>query len=506
MAAAPRPIISIIRDNQSTLTLDTEPGAKLPPIGIPATTYDERFNFNLSRGANISANVGNFQGIDRTQCQFGYWNNDEFSFPDESSMVYYTVFFIIGSGLGDEVYSINLCCKLPKYIYDIFNNTAINPALFNDSNDADAARASQASFAQLLCDIMNNYSVACAQANENFFNLFPGGFWSSAGYNTIGNTVLGSINPLTYFAAYGITPRFQPIIGPSFVGITFSNTTPLDFVANGGTGLTMEFFFQDGAFSIYNNSDGAFATGMGFYTNDNQHRYRINLNADTGIPSTNNDPGLIASGLDFEIRDNVFFGPFSTRERLFLDEYSGCSFRVEEAPGVICFYFAYTAPRSTSLLPSRYYCLSIPEIAAAQTLTDFSNGRGVTSYNSGVIAATVHDRNRWHEDPTELHQSIKSLDKFLSYQTLSFTMANDRGRFLTGTETTLPPFATPATSYLADYTAATGPLFSFARFDVPCCFLPPAPSPHVYPINPTFARVPPGSSMVYFSTARTTGN
>lgn len=488
------PIISVQDDNQSTLTIDTSSnGVSAGPVS--GTNQWE--NYNPTRGWDIVAPINSMNEVERTQCQFGYWNNDEFSFNDATGMVYFCV------NLTDAVVfpvpsyiTTALCCKIPKKAWSTFGlENLAGGAQWQELTPGEAARNAQQSLAKLICYYMNNHAVEVRMAP-----VTPAGRnWKDALYVDADGGV-GAYN--AGFVASGL--NFTP-------GGTATSVTTQNFItAEVAGGWTVRWYFMDGPYSIYNTRGGAFSSGLGNYARNmsvntvslgvippgtavttskmtSPYTYLYNV-----LPNALPDSGLpVYFPVDGSNQTAYNFPATTVPVKMSKAQWSERVLKLRLQLGL-----GINAPfqRSTTLLNSKYYIAVCDDLFEGSTVSHNGNGR-MPSQVMGVIEATAEKRNEWAEYTGRAIHPVQAVSN--AVQVVNYTFQNDRAEPLVCMSNMAFPRVPPNIPVFAQ-----GDLVHFPDFEWMNMYFEATDPAGTFPIIASPARVQAETFVAAFQTAR----
>ncbi len=492
-------LIAIQDDNQSTLTIDTSSN---PVSAGPVTSGDEQYaNYNETRGWDITANINSMTSVERTQCQFGYWNNDEFSFNDSTGMIYFMVNLQAAS--PNLYLSTILCCKLPKMPWSTFGlENTTGGGQWQELTPGEAARNAQQSLAKVICYYMNNHAVEVYQAPVSV----PGTNWKQAGYvDALGGTAVY----LTRFSASNLT--FVP-------GGTNTQVITQNFIeASVAAGWTAQVYFMDGPFSIYNTRGGAFSSGMGTYVGSNiVKQYTTGAlppvgSGFIGATTTVSSPfpylfNWSGSASPFT-KPAIGYFPVRTDVQT-VYSYLGIPYTpsmnstqmVQKMAQLAAFFGPGTSipfERATTLLNSKYYIASSDDLYYGSTLAHTSNGK-MPSQVMGVLEATADGRNVWGEYSAQAIAPVQQTSS--SVQVINYDFQNDQAEPLVCMSNVAFPLAPPTIPAFVQ-----GDLAHLPDFEWVSMYFESTDKAGTFPIIPSPARLASETHVAAFQTARRPG-
>lgn len=408
-------LISVQDDNQSTLSIDTSSNdVSAGPTSSGASQFE---NFNQTRGWDIVASINSMSAVERTQCQFGYWNNDEFSFNDSTGMVYFMV-NLQGGGFATYI-TIPLCCKIPKKAWSTFGlKNLAGGAQWQELTPGEAARNAQQSLAKIICYYMNNHAVEIRQAAISQ----TGVNWKDPLYVDADGGV-GAYN--AGFAASALTF----VTGGTATAVTTQNFITAEVAG----GWEVSFYFLDGPFSIYNTLGGAFSSGLGNYARGSVVT-QVKLDTWAGITAstTQLSPFPYLANLSRRLGNPTYlqasggnqtaynFAATTVPVKITLIQYIA---RVNKLKLYVGDGACAPFPRATTLLNSKYYMAVCDDLFEGATVSHNGNGR-MPSQLMGVIEATAEKRNEWAEYVGEAVHPVQQVVN--SLQVVNYTFQNDQ--------------------------------------------------------------------------------
>lgn len=486
------PIISVQDDNQSTLTIDTSSNGV---SAGPASGTNQWENYNPTRGWDITAPINSMNEVERTQCQFGYWNNDEFSFNDATGMIYFMVNLAESPNINNTYITILLCCKIPKKAWSTFGlENLTGGAQWQELTPGEAARNAQQSLAKLICYYMNNHAVEVRMAP-----VTPAGRnWKDPLYVDADGGV-GAYN--AGFAASGL--NFAP--GGTATAVTTQNFITVQ--VNGG--WAARFYFMDGPYSIYNTRGGAFSSGLGNYARNKSvtklamgpiapgtftsstvvspYTYLVNLSgrltSSPGNPVYFPADGSNQTAYNFAgttVPVKITDVEWAARNNAVLTNFGNG----QNAP----------FPRATTLLNSKYYIAVCDDLFEGSTVSHNGNGR-MPSQVMGVIEATAEKRNEWAEYTGQAVHPVQAVSN--AVQVVNYTFQNDQAEPMICMSNMVFPRVPPNIPVFAQ-----GDLVHFPDFEWMSMYFETTDPAGTFPIIASPARVQAETFVAAFQTAR----
>lgn len=416
------PVISILRENQSTITLDSNNFSQDTPPATSTTLQSQ--NVSRTRGLITDGKVNSLLGIQRSQNQFGYWYNDELSFHPGNSLLYVRMLIQRTNSVSERV-AFTFVCKIPENVLNIYQCADEANDFFN-SNDAEAIRNVQHSFVQQLVFIMNNYAQDMQSATTNTNNLTAGGYLNDPTYvDARGNT--------------GATSMYTRYIQPGNIRFVASDTaTTVEQIKVVSDNVLWDpyFFFVDGECSIYNTISGSLSSGLGYrrssFIRSGPFGATPTLVTSQNFLYTANDcntlfyiggPGNDTSVSDFnhqyalDYEDDITFVNFATRLGT-LQAYSSSSGK------------QYIIPRATSLSPSKYYTIKSIEMNTDARTDTVSNNQEMGKDVVGYLPATNQNRNTWAEYNETSPSKFLFLQTNVPHMTVDYYVQDDSNQVL----------------------------------------------------------------------------
>ena len=484
-------IISVQDDNQSTLTIDTSSNSV---SAGPVSSGNEQYaNYNASRGWDIAAPINSMNTVERTQCQFGYWNNDEFSFNDSTGMLYFWV-NLSPSAVVTSYYTSVLCCKIPKKAWSTFGlENLAGGAQWQELTAGEAGRNAQQSLANLICYYMNNHAVEVRQAAVSV----PGVNWKDPAYVDADGGVGIYAN---HFAAAAI--NFVP------GGTATTPTTQNFIVVETDPAWTANFHFMDGSFGVYNTEGGAFSSGLGQYARN----LAVEKVALTPLPPIFQYATTSTEFSSFPYLYNtsittgrpVYFPATSINEtaydygqpnpKLTINEWL---LRLRFVQAVIGRGRSAPFHRATTLLNSKYYLAVCDDLFEGSTVSHNGNGR-MPSQLMGVLEATAEKRNEWAEYVGQAIHPVQQISN--AVQVVNYTFQNDQAEPLVCMSNMVFPLSPPTIP-----TFVQGDLVHFPDFEWMSMYFESTDPAGTFPIIACPARVAAETFVAAFQTARKPG-
>lgn len=480
-------IISLLDDNQSTVTIDTSTNPAKRGLVSGATQYD---NVNPERGWDIVANLNSMNDVERTQCQFGYFNNDEFSFNDTSGMLYFNV--LLWNDLGTRYLSMGLCTKLPKVPWSIFGLAKETAGWeWHELTDGEAARNAQQSLAKVICYYMNNRAVeTCRAAAATTIGVD----WKNAAYvDAEGNVGTYAAN----FVASGLT---------FMTGGAATSAITQNFIAVAtNAGWNARVYFMDGENGVYNTVGGAFSSGMGTYT---RGRPVTKITFDTFTAGGGVETETVVQPYPYlfnEESPNVAcYFPTGGSEnqtvyepgaaKITFPEFQARAAQLEALLGRgLILPFA----RSTTLLNSKYYVAFCDELYEGATVSHMANAR-FPSQVMGVLESTIEKRNEWGEYDSGSVHPVQQMSN--SVRQLNYQFRNDQTQSMVCMSNVAFPSATVTIP-----TFVSGDLAHLPDYDWVGLYFDAGSRVNLYPIYTSGATLPGDTFVAAFQTARRPG-
>lgn len=493
-------ILSIRDDNQSTITIDTSGNTvSQSSLENPTNQYE---NYNETRGWDISAKVNAIDSVERTQCQFGYYNNDEFSFNDSTGMIYFWVNVSDDFGALTKFMSMMLCCKLPKVAWSTFGLENTNAGgRWYELTAGEAARNAQQSLAKVICYYMNNHAVEIRQAPVSV----PGVNWKDPAYvDADGGVGIYAAN----FAASNLT--FVP-------GGTNTQVITQNFIeVQVDAGYAASVYFLDGPFGMYNSEGGAFSSGMGNYVRgqtveklafDTTPPYNIARTTQlTPFPYLYN-VGWIIPAPTSAIKMIPFYFPAVSTNQTFYDypgnpnpaKITGPEFaaRIESVSNYIGFGRMLPFTRATTLLNSKYYLALCDDLYYGSTTSHNGNAR-LPTHLMGVLESTADGRAQWGEYSATAISPVQQTSS--SMQTIEYNFRNSSGNPLVCASNVAFPLMPPTIP-----TFVQGDLAHLPDFEWMSMYFESTDQAGTFPIIASPATVSADTFVAAFQTARRPG-
>lgn len=497
MAAGTPTTIQVQTFNQSTITLDSSTNpADFNSQSRFSDTTEQFENFDESRGWDISCTINSMIDVQRSQCQFGYWNNDEFSFNDDTSMVYWLL--LLYNNATDRWLTAVMQTKLPKMPWSIYNlqRTTGGDTWF-ELNGAEAARNAQQALAEVICYYLNNHSVEVYRAGAT-----PAGInWKSPTY-VDGAGGVGTYN--AQFIGSGI--MFSPVadgthaLTNNFIKVTVN------------AGWNVRAYFMDGAFGVYNTYGGAFSSGLGIYVGKSSVKHYTMIPVTDMVATAGRISAPVAPTLSpFPYLYNYTSGAGSPQVAYFQVPstnqwgvgYPGIpaetmpwlnfnGLRVQ-AEGFFGLGALLPFHRSTTLLNSKYYFIFSSDIYEGSSTSDFGNTR-LPSAMVGFIPGTSKERNIWHEYLDGASQAI--IKSSNSTSRINYSFRNDSGDSLICQANRVFPIFPPIIPVFTQGQLPHYPDFEWLAYYYGTT------SVGSYPIMTSPARLPPNTFITSFQAAR----
>lgn len=433
--------VSIRDTNQSTLTLDNSSNLIQQKDFDSANQSD---NYNISREWSISAEVSAaMDNVQRMFTDFGFWNNDEFSFNDSTCVIYFFVFIRGPLNIGMTTV---LQTRLPKQVWSIYNLMRTGGgSRWYELTDGEAARNAQQALAEVICYYMNNQAVEVYMASVTP----PGINWKDP----------------AYVDAAGFTGTYDTLFAAS--NFTFDTLgTATNPMTNNGIHLTTDapaylgsFFFLDGPFSIYNTIGGAFSSGMGNFVS-NMYVPTLEISAIDGASTgqvARVDP--VQSPFPYLFNyitpvrgNNVMVGyvPVPVTKQLgvasAVPPYNNITIadllsRYSTLNGALGGGSMALFSRATTLINSKYYMISCGELFERAVVSDSGNVELPAEFLA-MIHGELDKRNQWHETKANILQSVTRFQG--SGKQVNYLFRNDSGDDLVCQERNLPEGPIPA--------------------------------------------------------------
>lgn len=490
-------LVSKITDNRSFLTVDQTGNNYHAAQNVdPEKQY---LNVSNQEGWQIAAKLPCLAGADRSQCQFGYWNNDNFSFADDTGMIYFML--ILTKDDGTRGLIIQLCCKLPKEAWSLVQATQPAERWYNDTPGQEARNAQRA-LARVICECMNEDAVEVSMASfkttaASWKDLL---YLDSVSYEN----GLGLANLYQYFS--DANPTFLYEDG------TESVVTRNRIYLQVEPGWTGSFAFMDGAYGFYNTASGVFASGAGYYARGG--RVRVVNYQSASLNTVTQSPYPYLANIDtrsavllpcyFPVIPNLPLQAFandiplaSIYDTYAVDNY-GPFLSVSQLRTEMGAMKMYVFPRSATLLPGKYYVLSCDEVTTSQKAGDLGiRGTFINQSTVGVIAGTQDGRNEWSQHPTEATHAMKAMERDVATMYLVYTFQRDDGAELVCEATrAIPNNAKPLFRNVLDgelpYIAKKLPLYLYF----------PSEEYGKYPIKTSGANLPSNTFITTFQTVQ----